>query len=227
VQWVAPTPKSFLWLEDGEVRGSTKRPERSGVARSAWIQAKNPATFDRSARHQLLEPSHPSELRNEQSADWPMPERRRTYALARFPSTPWTGSKGPISTCRQDIGDFSATGLCCLSVRLVDRLPGWETMRRACVVARPPLQRNGLPALGKRASTLVDESQIEGPGLIERQGRSVHRGTTIRSDEFPRNREQRRSRVRNPITGPETKKRPALAWGGRRPLYRRWATERG
>jgi hypothetical protein len=79
----------------------------AGEAAGALHPGQKPTTLRSLANTSAAGALPPSELRNEQSADRPMPVRRRTYALVWFPSTPWTGPKGPIRIFRLGIGDFS------------------------------------------------------------------------------------------------------------------------
>jgi hypothetical protein len=64
----------------------------------------------------------PSKLRTDQCGPIGLgPARGRTYALAFFPSTPWTDANGLIPPCRQEIGFSHSTWLRCLSVHLIDK----------------------------------------------------------------------------------------------------------
>lgn len=119
-------------------------------------------------RPHLLEPLPPPKLRTEQWADRPMPVQRRTYALAFFPSTPWTDANGSFPPVGRRLGISHSIWLRCLSVHLIDKLPATEQVCGAVrVVSRSPYSGQLLPAWGKRVKSCGFGPGWKGPSLIK------------------------------------------------------------
>jgi hypothetical protein len=98
--WANRTQHHSSWTSQGLSRSQERPPEPCIRAKprqpSIALQRTSPAGA-----------LPPSKLRTEQWADRPRPGQRGTYALAFFPSTPWTDAYELIPACRQEIGYFS------------------------------------------------------------------------------------------------------------------------
>jgi hypothetical protein len=119
-------------------------------------------------RPHLLEPLPPSKLRTEQWADRPIPSRGRTYALAFFPSTPWTDANGCFPPVGRRLGISHSVCSVARSVHLIDRC---RARNKSCgvvrVVSRSPYSGQLLPAWGKSVKSCGFGAGWKVPGLIK------------------------------------------------------------
>jgi hypothetical protein len=110
--WANRTQRHSPW--------TSQRCRDRGRPPEPWIQAKPRHPSIAQEKTSPLEPSHPPNYGPSSGPIGLGPVRGRTYALAFFPSTPWTDADGLIPTCRQEIGYFSLQLARCQSVHLID-----------------------------------------------------------------------------------------------------------
>lgn len=115
-----------------------------------WIQAKT-ATFDRWAKDLTCwSPSHPPSCGPSSGPIGLCPSRGRTYALAFFPSTPWTDANGSFPPVGRRLGiSHSICSIARLSTSLTYVLQRNKFCGAVRVVSRSPYSGQLLPAWGK------------------------------------------------------------------------------
>jgi hypothetical protein len=113
-------------------------------------------------RPHLLEPLPPSELRTERGPIGLCPSSGGTYALAFFPSTPWTDAIGSFPSVGRRLGISHPICHRCLSVHLIDRLPARQPVKRRREGRKPfPLQRPVVSRMWERGRVLWIWSWME------------------------------------------------------------------
>ena len=166
-----------------------------------WIQAKGrQPSIAGQKTSPAGAPSHPPSYGPSSGPIGLCPPRGRTYALAFFPSTPWTDANGSFPPVGRRLGISHSSWLRCPSVHLIDKCPAAEQVCGAVrVVSRSPYSGQLLPAWGKRVKSCGFGPGWKGPVSSKRSRHDQrHRGTTIRSDErFPTRRAATGSRLAN------------------------------
>jgi hypothetical protein len=137
------TSRHSSWTSRRLSRSREKPPE-------PWIQAKT-ATFDRWAKDLTCwSPSHPPSCGPSSGPIGLCPSRGRTYALAFFPSTPWTDANGSFPPVGRRLGiSHSICSIARLSTSLTYVLQRNKFCGAVRVVSRSPYSGQLLPAWGK------------------------------------------------------------------------------
>ena len=183
-------------------KGLSRSAERPPGSRS---EAKT-ATFDRWAKDLICwSPSHTPSYGPSSGPIGLCPARGLTYALAFFPSTPWTDANDSFPPVGRRLGISHSIWLRCPSVHLIDKCPAAEQVCGAVrVVSRSPYSGQLFPAWGKGVKfcgLVLDRKGLVSSKRPRHDQR--HRGTTIRSDECSQHGERRWVQAREPMTGPE------------------------
>ena len=178
----------------------------AGRAARTLDPGQRPATFDRWAKDLTCwSPSHPPSYGPSSGPIGLCPPRGRTYALAFFPSTPWTDANDSFPPVGRRLGISHSIWLRCPSVHLIDKCPAAEQVCGAVrVVSRSPYSGQLFPAWGKGVKfcgLVLDRKGLVSSKRPRHDQR--HRGTTIRSDECSQHGERRWVQAREPMTGPE------------------------
>lgn len=138
-----------------------------------WIQASG--TFDRWAKDLTCWSPLPTPSYGPSSGPIGLcPSRRRTYALAFFPSTPWTDKSGAFPPVGRRLGiSHSICSAARLSTSLTDVLQRNKYCGAVRVVSLSAYSGQVLPAWGKSVKFCGFDPGWKGPSLIKFPARST------------------------------------------------------